>query len=67
MNKHPLDVLNERLLNGYYNNLPQFSYSLDVATTCYLLGYCSKVDYELVKFKYDFFNNCDKRKHLDIL
>lgn len=67
MNKHPLEVLNERLLNGYYINLSPFSYSVDIATTGYLLGYCSKVDYELAKFKYDFFNNCDKIKPLVIL
>lgn len=67
MNRHPLEVLNERLLNGYYNNLPPFSYNVDIATTGYLLGHCSKIDYELTKSKYDFFNNCDKENSLIIL
>lgn len=67
MNRHPLDVLNERLLNGYYNNLPPFSYEVDTTKVGYLLGWCSKVDYELAKFKYDYANNYDRRKHLVIL
>ena len=50
MNRHPLDVLNERLLNGYYNNLPPFSYEVDATKAGYLLGYCSIVDYELAGF-----------------
>lgn len=67
MNRHPLDILNERLLNGYYDNLPPFSYNVDIATTGYLLGYVSKFDYELTKSKYNFFNNCDKGKPFVIL
>lgn len=66
MNRYSLDVLNERLLNGYYNNLPPFSYEVDATKVGYLLGYCSIVDYELAKFRYDYANNYDK-KHLIIL
>lgn len=53
---NPFDIIDERLHNHYYDNLPPFSYSKDIATTGYLLGYCSKADYELVNFKYQFFN-----------
>lgn len=56
INKHPLDLINERLENGYYNKMPFYSYSKDIATVCYLLGYCSKVEYQVVKSKYDMFN-----------
>lgn len=66
MNKHPFNIIEERLHNHYYDNLPPFSYSVDIAVISYLLGYCSKIDYELVKFKYAFFNDCDKRKPLVI-
>lgn len=51
MNKHPLDIVNERLINGYYNNLPPYSYSKDVATIGYLMGFCSKTEYKLIKNK----------------
>lgn len=56
INKHPLDLINERLENGYYAKMPPYSYSKDVATVCYLLGYCSEVEYQVVKAKYDMFN-----------
>ena len=56
INKHPLDIINERLENGYYAKMPPYSYSKDAATVCYLLGYCSKVEYQVVKSKYDMFN-----------
>lgn len=69
MNKHlfdinPFDIIDERLHNHYYDELPLFSYSKDIAATGYLLGYCSKIDYNLVKFKYEFSNNCGERKGL---
>ena len=67
MNKHPFDIIDERLHNHYYDELPSFSYNKDIATVSYLLGYCSKVDYELVKFKYECFNNYSERKPLVIL
>lgn len=57
MNKHPLDIVNERLMNGYYNELPPYSYSKDAATICYLLGYCSKTDYNVAKARYEFYSN----------
>lgn len=44
--KHPLDVINERLMNGYYSEMPPFSYSRDAAFVNYMFGYCSKVDYD---------------------
>ena len=53
----PLYIITERLLNGYYDNLPSFSYSKDVATMNYLLGYCSKFQYELEKSKYEFYGS----------
>ena len=53
MNKHPLDIVNERLENGYYNELPPYSYSKDIATIGYLMGICSKVDYEVTLAKYE--------------
>ena len=40
--KHPLDIINKCLENGYYDNLPPFSYAKDAATISYLMGYCSK-------------------------
>ena len=55
--KHPLDIINERLTNGYYNNLPPFTYSKDAAAACYLLGYCSKIDYDVAKAKYEWANS----------
>ena len=55
--KHPVDIINERFTNGYYNNLPPFTYSRDVASVCYLLGYCSKIDYDVVKTKYEWANS----------
>lgn len=51
--KHPLDIINERLMSGYYDNLPPFTYSKDLATVSYLLGYCSKIDYDVAKAKYE--------------
>lgn len=57
MNKHPLDIVNERLVNGYYNELPPFSYGKDAATICYLLGYCTKTDYNVAKARYEFYSN----------
>ena len=50
--KHPLDIINERLENGYYDNLPPFSYAKDTATISYLMGYCSKTDYYVAKARY---------------
>lgn len=55
--KHPLDIINERLTNGYYNNLPPFTYNKDAAAACYLLGYCSKTDYNVAKAKYKQINS----------
>ena len=54
--KHPLDVINERLMNGYYRKMPPFSYSRDVTFVEYMLGYCSKIDYELTKARYEMYN-----------
>ena len=54
--KHPLDVINEHLMNGYYKNMPPFSYNKDVAFVKYMLGYCSKVDYEIAKTKCEMYN-----------
>lgn len=51
--KHPLDIINERLMSGYYDNLPPFTYSKDAAGICYLCGYCSKIDYDVAKAKYE--------------
>lgn len=42
MNKHPFDIIDEQLHNHYYDNLPPFSYSKDIAIVSYLLGYCLK-------------------------
>ena len=55
--KHPLDIINKRLENGYYNNLPPFSYSKDAATISYLMGYCSKTDYYVAKARYEWNNS----------
>lgn len=55
--KYPLDVINERLISGYYNNLSPFTYSKDIATVCYLLGYCLKIDYNVVKARYEQVNS----------
>lgn len=54
--KHPLDVINERLTNGYYREMPPFSYCRDAAFVNYMFGYCSKVDYEIAKAKYEMYN-----------
>ena len=56
INKHPLDLINERLENEYYAKMPPYSYSRDATAACYLLGYCSKVEYQIVESKYDMFN-----------
>lgn len=50
---HPLDKINERFENGYYNELPPYSYSKDISTIGYLMGICSKVDYEATLAKYE--------------
>ncbi len=63
--EHPLDIINERFMDGYYDNLPPYSYGKDAATVGYLMGYVSKIDWELAKFKYEFNNkniNYDKRR-----
>ena len=57
MNKHPLDIVNELLENGYYNELPPYSYSKDAATICYLLGYCTKTDYNVAKARYEWYSS----------
>lgn len=44
------------LLSGYYNNLPPFSYNVDSAAACYMLGYCTKIDYDVAKAKYEWAN-----------
>lgn len=54
--RHPLDIINERLMSGYYDNLPPFTYCKDATTICYLLGYCSKIDYYVVKTRYEQIN-----------
>lgn len=62
MCRHPFDIIDERLHNGYYDNLPPFFYSRDIATVGYLLGHCSKIDYELARFRYEFANDRRERK-----
>lgn len=54
--KHPLDIINERLENGYYSKCQPYSYSRDLAFVSYMLGYCSKIDYEIAKAKYEMYN-----------
>lgn len=61
--KHPLDIINKRLENGYYDNLPPFSYAKDAATISYLMGYCSKTDYYVAKARYEWHNHTNKRKY----
>ena len=56
INKHPLDVIYERLFNGYYAKMPPYSFEKDRATVRYLLGYCSKAEYYVAKSKYEMFN-----------
>ena len=51
--RHPLDIVNEHCENGYYNELPPYSYSKDIATISYLMGICSKTDYEVALAKYE--------------
>lgn len=53
--KHPFDIVNERFENGYYNELPPYSYSKDIATISYFMGICSKVDYEVTLAKYEMY------------
>lgn len=55
--KHPLDIINERLMSGYYDNLPPFTYSKDTATISYLMGYCSKQDYYVAKARYEWYSS----------
>lgn len=57
----PVHVMTERLLNGYYDNRPLFSYSKDIAVANYLLGYDSKFKYNLEKSKYDFYGSNRQR------
>ena len=57
MNKHPLDIVNELLEKGYDNELPPYSYSKDAATICYLLGYCTKTDYNVAKARYEWYSS----------
>lgn len=59
--RHPLDIINERLENGYYDNLPPFSYAKDAATISYLMGYCSKTDYYVAKARYEWYNHTNKK------
>lgn len=63
--KHPLDIINERLENGYYNDSP-YSYAKDVTTISYLMGYCSETDYFVAKARYEWYthiNNYKQRKY----
>ena len=68
MNKHPLDLISERFENGYYTKMPPYSYNKDIATIRYLLGYCSKIEYQVVKAKYDMFNQelTSKKLHYEL-
>lgn len=59
---HPLDIINKCLENGYYNNLPPFSYAKDAATISYLMGYCSKTDYYVAKARYEWYNHTNNYK-----
>lgn len=54
--KHPLDKINENLENGYYRKIPPYSYNRDVTFVNYVLGYYSKIDYEIAKAKYEMYN-----------
>lgn len=54
--KHLLDIINERLENGYYKKCQPYSYSRDLAFMNYMLGYCSKIDYEIAKAKCEMYN-----------
>lgn len=58
--KHPLDIIYERLENGYYDNLPPFTYAKAAATISYLMGYCSKTDYYVAKARYEWYNHTNK-------
>jgi len=55
--EHPLNIINERFISGYYDNLSPFTYNKDAACICYLLGYCSKTDYYVAKAKYEQINS----------
>lgn len=57
IDKHPLDIINEHLLDGYYDKIPPYSYSKDAATVGYLLGYVSKIEYDLIKSKFEFYGS----------
>jgi len=54
--EHPFDIVNELFENGYYNELPPYSYSKDIATIGYLLGYCTKTDLDNVKSLYEWYS-----------
>ena len=54
--KDPLDVIYERIENGYYWKMPPYSFDRDWAFVNYILGYCSKAEYHVAKSKYDMFN-----------
>ena len=65
INKHPLDLINERLENGYYAKMPPYSYNRDATAACYLLGYCSKVEYQIAESKYELRNStCSSRNFI---
>lgn len=51
-----MDVIYERLENGYYWKMPPYSFDRDVAFVNYVLGYCSKVEYEIAEAKYEMYN-----------
>jgi len=65
--EHPLDIINELLKSGYYNNLPPFTYEKDAASACYSLGFCSKTDYNIAKARYEWANSKKYIKSLIVL
>jgi len=52
-----IEGIHERFKNGYYNNLPPYSYERDLAAANYLLGYSSKIDYNIEKARYEWINS----------
>lgn len=54
---HYLDTINKRLIDGYYRNLPPYSYSKDVANVLYDTGQMTKAEYDLIISKYEFYSN----------